>query len=181
MLSLVSKRLIATATGSNSAVLRTSLPITVRFQSTFTATPSSSSSSTSSSSSSAAAAPAANTANLEEEYKSEVADILTEYENRQKRRQAKIGTVVSTKNAKTISVEIEYQRYFPKYDTYLRRTRKIMAHDEEEQASKGDIVRIVPCRPRSAMKRHALIDIIRKHTAAIDDATPAEPAAAEKK
>jgi small subunit ribosomal protein S17 len=163
MLSLVSKRLVSSAANTvgiasfNNTLCRSSSVLnTLRFQSTTASTPSSSSSSV-------------NSQNLEEEYKTEIADILTDYENRMKRRQAKIGTVVSTKNAKTISVEIEYQRYFPKYDTYLRRTRKIMAHDEEEKASKGDVVRIVPCRPRSAMKRHALIDVIRKHAASVDE------------
>ncbi len=166
MLSLISKRLIATAFANPvvSGVARTTLACSssMRFNSTFTP-------SSSSSTSPATPATPVDAASLEIEYKTEIEDILNEYENRLKRRQAKIGKVVSTKNAKTISVEIEYQRYFPKYDTYLRRTRKIMAHDEEEKASKGDVVRIVPCRPRSAMKRHALIDIIRKHAAAVDD------------
>jgi small subunit ribosomal protein S17 len=84
------------------------------------------------------------------------------------RRQAKIGTVVSTKNAKTIAVEIEYMKYFPKYTTSIRRTRKIAAHDEEQKAMVGDVVRIVPSRPMSATKRHKLIDIIRRPKQAID-------------
>lgn len=99
---------------------------------------------------------------LEQDYQKEIKDVLHEYEERKKRRQAKIGTVVSTKNAKTISVEIQYEKFFPKYHTSLRRTRKIMAHDEEEKSQLGDIVRIVPCRPMSARKRHSLIDIIRR-------------------
>ena len=40
--------------------------------------------------------------------------------------------------------------------------KKVMAHDENESCTEGDLVRIVPCRPRSASKRHALIDVIRK-------------------
>ena len=107
---------------------------------------------------------------LEQDYQKEIQDVLVEYDERKKRRQAKIGTIVSTKNAKTISVEIQYEKFFPKYQTSLRRTRKIMAHDEEEKGQLGDIVRIVPCRPMSACKRHSLIDIIRrpKQAEAID-------------
>jgi len=59
-------------------------------------------------------------------------------------------------------------KYFPKYTTSIRRTRKIAAHDEEQQAKQGDVVRIVPCRPMSATKRHKLIDIIRRPKQAID-------------
>lgn len=99
---------------------------------------------------------------LEVEYKDEIADIWKEYDDRRKRKQSKIGVVVSNKAAKSISVEIRHVKYYPKYNALIPRHRKIMAHDEEERAREGDIVRIVPCRPRSKMKRHALIDIIRR-------------------
>jgi small subunit ribosomal protein S17 len=100
---------------------------------------------------------------------------LKEYDERQKRRQAKIGEVISTKCAKTINVEIKHMKYLPKYNAFLPRHRRIMAHDEEEKAKLGDIVRIVPCRPRSRTKRHILMDIIRrpKEADAIAD-VPAE-------
>jgi small subunit ribosomal protein S17 len=99
---------------------------------------------------------------LEEEYKSEIKDILTGYEQRQKRRQAKVGTVVSVKCAKSITVQYVYPKFYPKYNKWVNRRRKLMAHDEEERCGLGDVVRIVPCRPMSKMKRHAIIDIIRK-------------------
>ena len=135
-------------------VTRTVMRAEARFlSSTAASTPSSSSSSS---------ATAVNTTALEQDYQKEIKDILDEYEERRKRRQAKIGTIVSAKNAKTVSVEIQYEKYFPKYQTSLRRTRKIMAHDEEEKGQVGDIVRIVPCRPMSARKRHSLMDIIRR-------------------
>ena len=121
-----------------------------------------SSSSQSSSTPSAVTPSATPSANLEEEYKPEIEDILSEYESRMKRRQAKIGYVVSAKNAKSISVRVDSKYYFPKYDSYQRRSHKIMAHDETMNAKLGDLVRIVPCRPRSAKKRHELIDIIRR-------------------
>lgn len=99
---------------------------------------------------------------LEEEYESEMKEIWSEYDERLKRRQAKIGRVVSTKNAKTISVEIDHRKFFPKYNKHVIRHRKIMAHDEKEEAQLGDVVRISPCRPMSRWKRHALVDILRR-------------------
>ena len=114
---------------------------------------------------------------LEEEYKEEIADIWKEYDERKKRKQSKIGVVVSTKAAKSITVEIRNLKYFPKYRALVPRHKKIMAHDEEERANEGDIVRIVPCRPRSRKKRHELIDIIRrpKTAEAIDLPTQETP------
>lgn len=105
---------------------------------------------------------------LMKEYANEISDIEKSYEDKAKRKQAKVGTVVSAKNAKSISVEIEYFKYFPKYDVKLRRTRKIMAHDAKEEADIGDVVRIVPCRPMSKMKRHQLIDIIKRPVKALN-------------
>jgi len=99
---------------------------------------------------------------LADEYAPEVADVLKDYEERAKRKQSLMGIVTSTKNAKSITVMVQHDKFFPKYNKVLKRRRKVMAHDEEEAGTVGDLVRIVPCRPRSAMKRHALIDIIRK-------------------
>lgn len=106
---------------------------------------------------------------LEKEYEAEVKDILTQYEERQKRRQAKIGVVVSTRCAKSITVKYAYEKYFPKYDKYITRHRKLMAHDENEQCEMGDLVRIVPCRPMSKRKRHMIIDVLRKPKLAVED------------
>lgn len=79
-----------------------------------------------------------------------------------KRRQAMVGTIVSTKCAKSITVQVIRKIFFPKYNKWINRQRKFMAHDETEDGKLGDIVRIVPCRPRSRKKRHMLIDIIKK-------------------
>lgn len=73
-----------------------------------------------------------------------------------------IGEVVSTKCAKSITVKVNKYTYVPKYNTYRRKTRKVMAHDETEEANMGDVVRIVQCRPMSRKKRHKLMDIIKK-------------------
>jgi len=99
---------------------------------------------------------------LADEYAPEVADVLKDYEERAKRKQSLMGIVTSTKNSKSITVMVQHDKFYPKYNKVLKRRRKVMAHDEVEKGAVGDLVRIVPCRPRSAMKRHALIDIIRK-------------------
>ena len=100
--------------------------------------------------------------NVDVEYKAEIEDITKESEKRLARRQAKVGIVVSDKNAKSISVQVEHPKYFPKYNKYMNKRRNIMAHDEEELAEEGDVVRIIPCRPMSRLKRFKLIDILKK-------------------
>jgi len=100
--------------------------------------------------------------NVEVEYKTEIEDIMRENEKKLARRQAKVGIVVSDKNAKSISVQVEHAKYFPKYNKYINKRRNIMAHDEDELAEEGDVVRIIPCRPMSRMKRFKLIDILKK-------------------
>jgi len=98
----------------------------------------------------------------EADYKKEISDILHDYDERKERRQSLVGTIVSTKNQKTVSVQVLREKFFPKYNKVLSARKKVMAHDEEEIGSVGDVVRIVPCRPMSRMKRHKLLDILRK-------------------
>jgi len=62
------------------------------------------------------------------------------------------GKVVSTKMQKTIAVEIERLVRHGMYGKFIRRTTKLLAHDEEGQAKDGDTVIIVPCRPMSRHK-----------------------------
>jgi small subunit ribosomal protein S17 len=62
------------------------------------------------------------------------------------------GRVVSTKMQKTIAVEIERLVRHGMYGKYIRRTTKLLAHDEEGKAKEGDTVVIVPCRPLSRHK-----------------------------
>ena len=99
---------------------------------------------------------------LASEYEKEVSDILEDYDERIKRRQALVGVITSTKNTKTITVEVERQKWNAKYNKAMPSHKKFMAHDEDETGNMGDLVRIVPCRPLSARKRHRLIDVIRK-------------------
>ncbi|GBG28005.1 30S ribosomal protein S17 [Hondaea fermentalgiana] len=72
-----------------------------------------------------------------------------------------VGRVVSTKMNKSIVVDVERFVPHPRYEKYVKRNKKFMAHDELELAKEGDIVQIVTCRPISKNKAFNLIDFIR--------------------
>ena len=74
----------------------------------------------------------------------------------------KLGTVVSTKMAKTIVVEVTRRTSHPLYKRIVTQRKKFYAHDEAETANVGDVVRIVECRPMSKLKRWQLGEVIRK-------------------
>ena len=69
------------------------------------------------------------------------------------------GKVVSTKMQKTIAVEIERLVRHGMYGKFIRRTTKLLAHDEEGKAKEGDTVVIVPCRPLSRHKSWKVIAV----------------------
>ncbi len=69
------------------------------------------------------------------------------------RRNEKVGQVVSTKMQKTIVVEVEMRKAHAKYKRIVRSTRKFYAHDEQNTARVGDMVRIRETRPLSKLKR----------------------------
>ncbi len=75
-------------------------------------------------------------------------------------RKTKVGKVVSDKNAKTIVVEVHRRKKHPRYHKYIKVRKRFMAHDEEERATVGDIVRIIESRPLSARKRWELVQIV---------------------
>ena len=66
-----------------------------------------------------------------------------------KLRRPMIGKVVSNKMDKSVSVAIERLIKHPIYGKYIRRTTKIVAHDEENKCQEGDTVSISPCKPIS--------------------------------
>jgi len=70
------------------------------------------------------------------------------------------GRVVSNKMQKTIAVEIERLVRHPTYGKYIRRTTKLLAHDEKGESREGDLVRIAPCRPLSRRKSWKLLAIV---------------------
>jgi small subunit ribosomal protein S17 len=74
------------------------------------------------------------------------------------------GRVVSNKMQKTIAVEIERLVRHPTYGKYIRRTTKLLAHDETGSSQEGDLVMITPCRPMSRHKSWQLVQIVEKAT-----------------
>ncbi len=78
-----------------------------------------------------------------------------------KKGQEKIGQVVSTKMQKTIVVEVSRRVAHPLYRRIVKKRKKFYAHDEQELAKVGDLVKIVEHRPLSKLKRWALADIVR--------------------
>ena len=77
-------------------------------------------------------------------------------------RKARQGRVVSNKMQKSIVVAIERRVPHPVYRKYFKRTVKLMAHDEKQEAGIGDLVRIMETRPLSRTKRWRLVEIIEK-------------------
>ncbi len=78
------------------------------------------------------------------------------------RRKERIGLVVSDKMDKTISVAIERQIKHPIYGKFIKKTTKLMAHDELNDANNGDTVRIQETRPLSKNKRWRLVEVIER-------------------
>ena len=72
------------------------------------------------------------------------------------------GRVVSNKMQKTIAVEIERLVKHPTYGKYVRRTTKLLAHDESGASRAGDLVTIEPCRPMSRRKSWRLLAVVEK-------------------
>jgi len=83
-------------------------------------------------------------------------------EEKQARRNEKVGQVVSTKMQKTIVVEIEMRKAHPKYKRVMKTNKKFYAHDEQNSARVGDVVRIRETRPLSKLKRWQLEEIVRR-------------------
>ena len=78
------------------------------------------------------------------------------------RRNEKVGEVVSTKMQKTIVVEVEMRKAHPKYKRVMKTNKKFYAHDEQNTARVGDMVRIRETRPLSKLKRWSLEEIVRR-------------------
>ena len=77
-------------------------------------------------------------------------------------RKSYVGTVVSAKNDKTITVKIESYRKHPLYGKRVKYTKKIAAHDEQNIAKVGDVVEIMETRPLSKDKYFRLVRIIER-------------------
>lgn len=77
-------------------------------------------------------------------------------------RNEKTGQVVSTRMQKTIVVEVTRRVPHPLYKRIVTRRKKFYAHDEEQTARPGDIVRIIESRPLSKLKRWNLAEVLRR-------------------
>jgi small subunit ribosomal protein S17 len=75
-------------------------------------------------------------------------------------RKERVGKVVSDKMDKTITVTVETYKRDPLYGKRVKYTKKFKAHDEQNQAKIGDVVRIMETRPVSKDKRWRLVEIV---------------------
>jgi small subunit ribosomal protein S17 len=78
------------------------------------------------------------------------------------RRKVRIGVVVSDGRDKTVTVEVPSSVKHPRYDKIVRRSTKLHAHDEANDAHVGDTVRIVETRPLSKQKRWRVVEIVER-------------------
>lgn len=78
------------------------------------------------------------------------------------RRQEVVGEVISDKMDKTITVQIFRRVRHEKYGKFLKKTSVYKAHDEKNEAKKGDKVRIQMTRPLSKTKRWRLLEVVQK-------------------
>lgn len=79
-----------------------------------------------------------------------------------KMRKQRVGVVTSNKMDKTITVSIERRIQHPIYGKFTKKTKKFMAHDENNECNIGDTVRIMETRPLSKNKRWRLVEIVEK-------------------
>jgi small subunit ribosomal protein S17 len=77
-------------------------------------------------------------------------------------RRIRQGVVVSDKAAKTITVRIDVARRHRRYEKIVRSSSTVHAHDENNDAHEGDVVRVIESRPLSRTKRWALVDVLER-------------------
>lgn len=81
-------------------------------------------------------------------------------EAKQNLRRTATGRVVSNKGEKTITVLVERRVRHPLYGKYVRRSSKLMAHDEQNECREGDLVTVEECRPLSRRKSWKLVSVV---------------------
>ena len=77
-------------------------------------------------------------------------------------RKERIGVVVSNKMDKSIVVAVERKEKHPMYGKFVKKTTKFVAHDEKNECSVGDTVRIMETRPLSKTKNWRLVELVEK-------------------
>jgi len=74
------------------------------------------------------------------------------------------GRVVKANNIKTRVVVVDQSQPHDLYGRFLRRSTKLVAHDEKEESAVGDLVRLQECRPMSRTKRWRLVEILERQS-----------------
>jgi small subunit ribosomal protein S17 len=77
-------------------------------------------------------------------------------------RKTRTGLVTSNKMDKTITVAVERKVKHPIYGKFVKKTTRFHAHDEKNECSVGDTVRIMETRPLSKLKRWRLVEVVEK-------------------
>jgi small subunit ribosomal protein S17 len=77
-------------------------------------------------------------------------------------RKTRTGVVTSNKMAKTITVAVERKVKHPIYGKFVKKTTKFHAHDEKDECTIGDVVKIMETRPMSKTKRWRLVEVVEK-------------------
>ena len=77
-------------------------------------------------------------------------------------RKQRVGVVTSNKMDKSITVSVERRLQHPIYGKFVKKSKKFMAHDEQNECNIGDLVKITESRPLSKSKRWRLIEVLEK-------------------
>jgi small subunit ribosomal protein S17 len=77
-------------------------------------------------------------------------------------RKTRIGVVRGSKMDKTITVAVERRVKHPIYGKFVKKTTKFHAHDEKNECTVGDVVKIMETRPMSKTKRWRLVEVVEK-------------------
>jgi small subunit ribosomal protein S17 len=77
-------------------------------------------------------------------------------------RKQRVGVVVSDKMDKSITISVERKLRHPIYGKFVKKSKKFMAHDENNDCNIGDLVKITESRPLSKNKRWRLTEIIER-------------------
>lgn len=77
-------------------------------------------------------------------------------------RKERVGRVVSNKMEKSVVITVERKVKHPMYGKFMKKTSKLMVHDENNECGVGDTIRVMETRPLSKNKRWRLVEIIEK-------------------
>ena len=94
----------------------------------------------------------------------EIPEVGQKKERKRGKPKFRVGIVVSDKMDKTVTVAIKRLIQHPRYKKYIRRTKKVLAHDERNECRVGDKVLIVETRPLSKRKRWRVCKILERAT-----------------